>query len=180
LIQKYNYIVDFMPEISKIWTILQFKPNAHKIAEHNLNKQNLKTFLPFEEITKYKNKKFVTNQRPLFPGYMFVEIEKNRSLWHKINSTHGVSKLLTFNNQLSVVPDALISSIMERCNKEGALLSPKKFSKGDSVRIVSGPFGNFLATVDNIDENQRIWVLLDIMGQATRALIKEKKLKLDS
>jgi transcriptional antiterminator RfaH len=66
---------------------------------------------------------------------------------------------------------------MARFDQTGVLLPQKHFTKNDSVRIVSGPFDNFLATVETIDENQRIWVLIDIMGQATRTLVKAEKLK---
>ena len=162
---------------SKKWVILQLKPNAYKIAERNLNQQDFETFLPFEEVTKYKNKQFISTQRPLFPGYMFVAFERENTPWHKINSTYGVSKLLTLNSEPYLVPNILITDIMARCNQAGVLLPQKQFSKDDSVRLVSGPFDNFLATVESIDENQRVWVLIDLMGQATRTLVKAEKLK---
>ena len=166
-----------MSNTSKSWAILQFKPNAHILAERNLNRQGFETFLPFIEATKYKNKQIISTHRPLFPGYMFVALEINNISWHKINYTYGVSKLLTHTNQPHIVPDDLIFSIMARCNQEGVLLPPKHFSKGDSVRFVSSPFHNFLATVESIDKNQRVWVLIDLMGQVTRTLVKTDKLK---
>tara|TARA_B100000780_G_scaffold142912_1_gene99988 strand:- start:75 stop:584 length:510 start_codon:yes stop_codon:yes gene_type:complete len=166
-----------MSKISKLWAILQFKPNAYKLAERNLNQQDFETFLPFEEVTRYKNKQFISTQRPLFPGYMFVAFERENTPWHRINSTYGVSKLLTLNSEPYLVPNTLITDIMARCNQAGLLLPQKQFSKDDSVRLVSGPFDNFLATVESIDENQRVWILIDLMGQATRTLVKAEKLK---
>ena len=166
-----------MSKISKSWAIVQFKPNAHKLAERNLRQQKFETFLPFEEITKSKNGKFISTKRPLFPGYMFVASEKENMAWHKINCTYGVSKLLTLNNEPYIVPQALITAIMSRCNPLGVLLQHKQFSKNDRVRIVSGPFDNFLATVESIDKSQRVWVLIDLMGQAPRTLIQAEKLK---
>ena len=59
----------------------------------------------------------------------------------------------------------------------GSIASKKQFSKGDSVQLVSGPFENFLATVESIDANQHVWVLIDFMGQATRTFVKAEKLK---
>ena len=166
-----------MPKISKLWAILQFKPNAYKLAERNLNQQGFETFLPFEEVTKYKNEQFISTQRPLFPGYMFVAFERKNTPWFRIHSTYGVSKLLTLNSEPYLVPNTLITDIMARCNQAGVLLPQKQFSKDDSVCLVSGPFDNFLATVESIDENQRVWVLIDLMGQATRTLVKAEKLK---
>jgi len=164
-------------KFTKSWAIVQFKPNAHKLAERNLRQQRFETFLPFEEITKSKSGKFISIKRPLFPGYMFVACEKENIAWHKISCTYGVSKLLTFNHEPYLVSQALITAIMLRCNSAGVLLSQKQFSKDDRVLLVSGPFDNFVATVEAIDQNQRVWVLIDIMGQATRTLVQAEKLK---
>lgn len=166
-----------MSEISKLWAIVQFKPNAHKLAVKNLNQQSFETFLPYEEVTKYKNNKSISTQRPLFPGYMFVAFKKEQAPWHRINCTYGVTKLLTVNNQPYTVPVTLISNIMSKCNSKGVFTSPKRLSKGDSVRVLSGPFGNFLATVETIDKDKRIWVLIDLLGQSARTLVNENILK---
>ena len=163
--------------MSKLWAILQFKPNAHKLAKHNLNQQGFDTFLPFEEITKLTKGKLLSTQRPLFPGYMFVTFERENMHWHKINCTYGVSKLLTINNEPYIIPNTLINGIMAQCNQADVLIPQKQFYKDDRVCIVSGPFENYIATVESIDKNERIWVLIDLMGQATRTLVDTKKLK---
>ncbi len=166
-----------MSEIIKSWAIVQFKPNAHKLAVRNLKQQKFKTFLPLEEITKYKNGKFISTQRPLFPGYMFVASERENMDWYKINCTYGVSKLLTLNSEPYMISQTLINAIMARCNSVGVLFPQKQFLKDDRVCLTSGPFDNFLATVESVDKNQRVWVLIDLMGQETRALVKPEKLK---
>jgi transcriptional antiterminator RfaH len=169
-----------MSKIIKLWTILQFKPNAHQLAERNLNQQGFETFLPFQEITQYKKQKLISTKRPLFPGYMFVAFEKETIKWHKINCTYGVSKILTFNNEPYIIPEVLIFNMMAQCNQAGVLLPQKIFSKHDKVRLVSGPFDNFLATVESIDKNQRVWVLIDLMSQSTRVLVNAEKLQYTS
>ena len=76
-----------------------------------------------------------------------------------------------------LIPETLIIEMKAQYNQSGVLLPKKQFSKNDNVRLVSGPFSNFLATVESIEENQRVWVLIDILGQKTRTLIKAEKLK---
>ena len=68
-----------MSEISKSWAIVQFKPNAHKLAERNLNQQGFETFLPFEEITKYKNQKLYYHT-PTIPWIHVCAFEKGSCL----------------------------------------------------------------------------------------------------
>ncbi|MDA9074623.1 transcriptional activator RfaH [Amylibacter sp.] len=166
-----------MIKIPKLWTILLFKPNAHKLAERNLKQQGFVTFLPLEKVTKYNKKGFISVKRPLFPGYMFVAFKGEYIQWNKINSTYGVSKVLTLNGKPCLIPKPFMINIISQCDQSGVLLPQKKFSKDDRVHIVSGPFNNFLATVESIDKSQRVWVLIDLMGQVTRASVKAEKLK---
>lgn len=159
------------------WAIIQFRPNAHKLAQSNLNRQNIETFLPLQKSSKYKNGKSISTHRPLFPGYMFIAVKKKQMPWHKINSTFGVSKVLTLNGQPYLVPHLLISNIMRLYNEQEEFLSPKQFKKGENVQILGGPFDNFLATIDSINKNERIWVLINLMGRSTRALVDTEKIK---
>jgi len=83
----------------KSWFILQYKPNAHRVALRNLQRQGFETFLPLHEVTQKKSTKFVLDVRPLFPGYMFVAFELESAPWRKINSTMGVLRLVSFDGQ---------------------------------------------------------------------------------
>ena len=58
------------------------------------------------------------------------------------------------------------------------LLPPKSLNEGDSVEMLTGPFANFIATVDTIGPEQRIWVLMDFMGQKTRMQVSADQLQL--
>ena len=150
------------------WYLIKFKPNSHLLAERNLRQQGFKTFLPMQKITLRKTSRFVNDLRPLFPGYMFVSVNSELGPWTKINSTIGVSKLVIFNGKPKALPPQLISGLMMRCDASGTFLPLKSLSKGDSVELLTGPFVKFIATVEKIDQKQRIWVLMDFMGQKTR------------
>ena len=97
--------------------------------------------------------------------------------WSTINSTIGVSKLVSFEGKPNPLPLQLISGLMLRCDASGALLPLKGLHEGDSVEILTGPFSNFIATVDTIDPEQRIWVLMDFMGQKTRMQVTADQLQ---
>ena len=56
------------------WSLIQFKPNSHRLAERNLHRQGFDTFLPKQKITRIKASRFVGDLKPLFPGYMFVSV----------------------------------------------------------------------------------------------------------
>jgi transcriptional antiterminator RfaH len=154
--------------MSKEWFVIQFKPNSHHQAVKNLNRQGFKTFLPLHEITSRKASRFVKSTKPLFPGYMFVSFNKTENKWHKIKNTYGVSRLITINSSLKSIPSTFVDNLMKRYDSSGKLIPIVKMKKGDKVKILEGPFANFIAIIEKYESEQRIWVLMDLMGRKTK------------
>lgn len=153
------------------WFLAQLKPNSVKIAERNLKRQGFTTFLPVEEVTKRAKSKFVTAERPMFPGYIFVSFDVSKGGWRAINSTNGITRLVSFGKDPAPVPLDIISGLMLRCDAQGKLIPPKLLNPGDQVAMTHGPFADFVAEVEKIDPDRRVWVLLDIMGGKTRVAV---------
>jgi len=164
--------------MSKEWFILQFKPNSHLQASKNLNRQGFETFLPLHDTTSRKASRFITTNQPLFPGYMFITFDKAESKWHKINNTYGVSRLVTFNAILKPIPTTFVNNLMKRYDSSGKLLPIKKLKKGDQVKVLKGPFADFIATVEKYETDQRIWILMDLMGRKTKITTPSDALKI--
>ena len=154
--------------MSKEWFILQFKSNSHHQATKNLNRQGFETFLPLHETTSRRLSRFINTSKPLFPGYMFIKFDRAESEWRKINSTYGVSRLITFNSILKSIPTIFVDHLMKRYDLSGKLIPIQKLKKGDQVTVLKGPFANFIATVEKYEADQRIWILMDLMGRKTK------------
>jgi transcriptional antiterminator RfaH len=160
------------------WYLAQVRPNAGHIAERNLVRQGFQIFAPTQQETRRQRGRFVTTDRPLFPGYLFIAGDPEGVRWRAINGTYGVSKLVTFGESVPApVPSDLINGLMERCDMEGRLLPPQALNIGDHVHVLSGPFAQFIATVEQIAPNRRVWVLLDLLGGSTRVAISPDMLK---
>ena len=153
--------------MSKEWFILQFKSNSHHLAAKNLTRQGFETFLPLHETTSRRTSRFINTSKPLFPGYMFIRFDKAESEWHKINSTYGVSRLITFNSHLKSIPTSFVDHLMKRYDLSGKLIPIKKLKKGDHVTLLKGPFANFIATVEKYEAEQRRGMRIDLMGRKT-------------
>ncbi|MAZ21170.1 transcriptional activator RfaH [Roseovarius sp.] len=153
------------------WFLAQVKPNCASIADKNLRRQGFKTFLPLEEETRQRNGKFVTAMRPLFPGYIFVAFDAARGFWRSVNSTYGITRLVSLGKEPTAVPEDLVSQLMSRCDATGKLLPPKLLKPGDQVTMTQGPFTNFVAEVEKITPDRRAWVLMEIMGVQTRVTV---------
>ena len=154
--------------MSKEWFILQFKSNSHHIAVKNLNRQGFETFLPLHNTTSRRTSRFINTSKPLFPGYMFIKFDRAESKWHQINNTYGVSRLVNFNSILKPIPTKFVDSLIKRCDLLGKLIPVEKLKKGDQVTVLKGPLANFIATVEKYEADQRIWILMDLMGRKTK------------
>lgn len=159
------------------WFLAQLKPNCANIADKNLKRQGFKTFLPTEVETRERSGKFVTAMRPLFPGYIFVAFDEARGFWRTVNSTYGITRLVSFGKEPTAVPLDVVSQLMLRCDSEGKLLPPKLLKPGDQVTLASGPFASFVAEVEKIAPDHRVWVLMEIMGGQTRVTVGAGQLR---
>lgn len=164
-------------ERQSTWFLAQFKPNSHIIAERNLTRQGFQTFLPMQESTKRARGKFITHMRPLFPGYIFVALDKLSGGWRAVNSTYGVIKLVCLGKEPTPVPFDLVNQLILRCDQEGKLLPPKLLKPGDQVILTSGPLADFVATIESVAPDRRIYVLMEMMGAKTRVIVAPDQLR---
>ena len=150
--------------LKKKWLVAQIKPKSHDLAFRNLERQGFKTFLPKTDITKKKENKFINKEVFVFPGYAFIGIDPQNPHWTKINSTYGVSKLLTFNNKPCEIPFDLIVTLKNRYEKKVNPMINENLKRGDVIRFNDGPFVDFVANIESVDPKKRIYVLLEVMG----------------
>jgi transcriptional antiterminator RfaH len=100
------------------WYLAHCKPNAERVAHQNLENQDFNTFLPLQKVTKRKAQTFQTPSRPLFPGYIFVQIDSAKGGWRKINNTRGVARLVRFGPYPCPVPPIVMQSLFASCNED--------------------------------------------------------------
>lgn len=160
------------------WFLAQLKPNSHIIAERNLARQGFRTFLPMQEETRRSHGKFITLMRPLFPGYIFVVLNVPQGGWRTVNSTFGIARLVSLGKEPTPVPLDLVSQLMLRCDREGKLLLPNLLKPGDQVMLTKGPFTEFVATIESIAPDRRVWVLMELMGAQTRVAVSTEQVRL--
>ncbi len=166
-----------VPDDGSTWFLAQLKPNSAKVAERNLRRQNFRTFVPVEEVTKRGKSTFMTAEKLLFPGYIFVAFDVAKGGWQAINATQGITRLVSFGAAPAPVPRDIVAGLIRRCDGQSKLISSEPVSSGDQVVLPCGPFANFVATVDKIEPDRRVWVLLDIMGGKTRVAVPPDRVR---
>ena len=75
------------------------------------------------------------------------------------------------------MPEELISGLRARCDCVGKVILLENFEAGQSVEIHSGLFANFIATVEQMASDVRVWVLLDFIGKATRVQVDRQQIQ---
>jgi len=145
------------------------------LAVQNLDRQGFETFLPKIKVTTKKENKFVDKEVFVFPGYAFIGVNLQNSYWTKINSTYGVSKLLSFNNKPSEVPLDFMVALKKRFEDNINPTIDENLKRGDTIKFNNGPFTDIVANIESIDAKKRIYVLLEVMGGRRRVGIDLKE-----
>lgn len=109
-----------------------------------------------------------TEPRPLFPGYTFVSLDITRDAWRSVNGTFGVRKLVECGGMPSPVPSPLIVALMEMVEADGCVSFASQLEKGSRVQFLSGPFYGMIGSLEHLDGQGRIRVLLSLFGRETQ------------
>jgi transcriptional antiterminator RfaH len=83
-----------------------------------------------------------------------------------VQSTVGVSSLFTCEGRPVPVPDGIVETLIQNTDEANLTLFSSGLTPGQSVRILSGPFVDFVGTLDRLDDAGRVRVLLEMMGTA--------------
>ena len=151
------------------WYLLKTKPSGHGIACDHLRRQGFDVFLPLIAKTTKKSGKFVDVKTPLFSGYLFMGTSIDPVPWKSIKGTRGISAAVTLDGVYRPVNSTIIEGLQRRCNDDGVIQSLNDIVPGDSVKVKRGPFAEFICTVEDIQDEQRAWVLIDLLKQKTRS-----------
>ncbi len=103
----------------------------------------------------------------LFPGYILVNMVMNDDCWHLVRSTTGVTGFVGTGTTPTALPEAEVKSILKFMRMEAPKFEAK-FSVGDSVKVVDGPFTDFLGKVEEVnDEQGKVKILISVFGRET-------------
>ena len=151
------------------WYLLQTKPNSHIMACDHLKRQGFDVFLPLIIKTANMNGKFLDAKAPLFPGYLFMGTSIDPVPWKSVNGTRGITKAVSLDGVYRSINTNIIEGLRCRCDNDGVIQKLNDVVPGDRIKIERGPFSEFVCTVEHIKDDQRAWVLIDLLQQQTRA-----------
>ncbi len=129
--------------------------------------------VPMEEVAEIKSGQKKISKRKFFPGYVLVNLpehpERIPELWHLIKNTPGVTGFIGSRTVPVPLEDSEVNAIIEEIRGERERPKPKvKFEMGERVKIIDGPFSNFLGNIDEINlERGKLKVMVEIFERLT-------------
>lgn len=156
------------------WYVVQTHINAETKAAANLDRQGFAVYFPRYLKRRSHARKVDTVARPLFPRYLFVAVDLASQRWRSIQSTLGVSHLICWRGKPASVEDVVVDELKAREDERGFIEVERRsrFSPGDEVRVVEGAFTDSLALVEGVSDQQRVAILLDLLGRKVRVLVR--------
>jgi transcriptional antiterminator NusG len=123
--------------------------------------------VPTEEEIEVREGKRRTIERRVFPGYILVQMIMDEDSWYVVRNTPGVTGFVGMGNEPTPLRPEEVSGIMRRMEAEAPKIKVT-FKPGQKVRIIDGPFNEFIGTVSDIDmEKAKVRVLVSFFGRET-------------
>lgn len=123
--------------------------------------------VPTRNIVTVRHGKKEETTEKIFPGYILVKMVLDDESWLAVRTTSGVTAFVGTGNKPTPISEQEVAAILKFMKME----APKyrtSFSVGEAVKIVDGPFADFLGTVNEIDDEKGlIKVLVSIFGRET-------------
>lgn len=123
--------------------------------------------VPTEEEIEVKEGQRRIVERRVFPGYILVQMVLSEESWYVVRNTPGVTGFVGMGNTPTPLQPQEVAQIMRRMEAEAPKIKVN-FKVGQKVRIVDGPFNDFIGTVGEIDaERAKVRVMVSFFGRET-------------
>jgi transcriptional antiterminator NusG len=141
----------------------------HLAAIEGFRDEVAEVIIPQETFVEIKNGKKKTTTRNLMPGYILVHIEPDEKVFDLVKKVNGVSGFVGNGEDAIALAQHEVDNLLRV--SESAAEKPKaeiRFEKGEQVKVIEGPFSNFVGTVEEIDvEKSKLKVMVSIFGRPT-------------
>jgi transcriptional antiterminator NusG len=164
------------PDDGRRWYVVHCYSGYEAKVRHNLE-QRVETMgmknkifdvvIPTEEEIEVKEGKRRTVERHVFPGYILVQMLMDEDSWYVVRNTPGVTGFVGMGNEPTPLRPEEVAQIIRRMEAEAPRVKVT-YKAGQRVRIIDGPFNDFIGTVDEIDmERAKVRVMVSFFGRET-------------
>lgn len=155
------------------WYLIHTKPRQESVAEQNLTRQDYDVYLPLIQQQRRRCGRWIQVIEPLFPRYLFINVRPGYDDISPVRYTSGVHNFVRFTGEPAIVPGSVIDTLKRTADDRTGLHKAKlpAFQNGDTVTIESGALANLQAIVWDESGEERVMVLLKILGRETVVMV---------
>jgi len=164
------------PEDERRWYVVHCYSGYESKVKHNLEQrietmqmqdQIFQVVVPTEDEIEVRDGKRRTVERRVFPGYILVQMILTDDSWYVVRNTPGVTGFVGMGNEPTPLRPEEVQAILKRMEAEAPKIKVT-FRSGQKVRIIDGPFNEFIGVVDEIDvERAKVRVMVSFFGRET-------------
>ncbi len=149
------------------WYALHTKSRHEQVVLNGLQGKGIESFLPKTIKRSVRKDRRVVLNVPLFPGYLFLKTALSPEEHLRVLKTIGAVKLVGSQSGPVPVPETAIESlkIMTAAQTETDILIGTRFTKGNSVVVIRGPFTGIQGVFARYKGTDRIIIQIDALGQ---------------
>jgi len=141
----------------------------HRFQSRGLKNKISQVLIPTQQISEIKEGKKKISTKKFFPGYALIEMELTDDTWYTVKHTPGVMGFVGAGTKPTPLAPKEIEYILSEMKRVAKKPKPKViFEKGESVRIIDGPFTNFIGIIEEIyPERGTLKLEVTIFGRTT-------------
>jgi transcriptional antiterminator NusG len=138
-----------------------------RVETMNLQGRVFEMLVPTQDRVIIRSGKKATIKEKIFPGYLLVKMILDDPTWLAVRTTAGITGFVGAGNKPTPLSETEVANI-EKFISSPAPRFKTKFTVGEAIKIVDGPFSDFLGTIHEIDEEKgKVKVLVNIFGRET-------------
>lgn len=139
-----------------------------RIESEHLEGKIIEVLVPTQEKIEIRGGKKETVKEKIFPGYILVKMVLDDDSWLAVRTTQGVTSFIGMSNKPTSISEEEVKSIVSFMKQEAQPTYKQIFSDGDTVKIIDGPFAEFIGKIESVDkEHGKVKVLVSIFGRET-------------
>lgn len=156
------------PDLATLrWYLIHTKPAHEALAQINLERQGYRVYFPRVLQSLPSRSGWRERIVPLFPRYVFMQLRENAQALAPVRSTVGVSSVVRFGGDYTVVADRVVEDLQARADRETGLhrLNGATLARGVPVTVSFGSYDALEGVFEREAGTDRVVVLLKVLGQ---------------
>lgn len=165
-----------MAENQKDWFVIHTYSGYEERVKRNLEQRAkfmdseeeiLQVIIPTEEEIEVRGGQRRNVTKKILPGYVLVQMKMTDQTWGIVRNTPGVTGFVSSGSKPVPLREEEVNQILKQMTAEAPKVKVG-FRQGQSVRVIDGPFIDFMGMVDEINVGKgKVKVLLSLFGRET-------------